>query len=111
MKIGLLSLALGTLLLGANTDAPRKHYAGMPPVEYWGEATAIVIFADNVAEHCDEAPPGYVVRACARSGYNGAPVLVLPNPCYYGAAGEKFATLACHEKSHRPLGWPGDHPR
>lgn len=110
MKLGSLLLIPASLVLGAPSDGARENFAGMPPVQYWGDAVTVVIFTGQVEEFCGKPPEGFVVKACAKETKNGTPVLVLPNPCYYGIAGEEFATLACHEKAHHPNDWAGDHP-
>jgi hypothetical protein len=83
----------------------------MPPAEYRGEVVAVTFFltADNVQKVCAPAigaDSGVIVYACAARGKNG-PVIVLPDPCPYGEAGERFAELACHEGSHIN-GWRHD---
>lgn len=98
------------LLLAAPSNS-RPNYGGMPPAKYWGESISVTIYANDVTKFCTTKPPeGYVVKACAFRTENGTPVTVLPNPCFYGAAGEKFATLACHENAHL-ADWAADHPR
>ncbi len=96
--------------LAAATPTDRPYYAGMPPERYQGEGVAVVLFVNDVRQYCHaEVPPGYTLLACAGER-DGVPTIVLPDPCPFGAAGEMFATLACHEKAHSSHNWPGNHP-
>lgn len=108
MKI---ALACGAALLCASASPPSgmgtRVYAGMPPERFQGDGVAVVVFTSDVEAMCGPAPMGKVILACAKE-IDGVPVLILPNPCALGAAGERFATLACHEKAHS-LNWTGMH--
>lgn len=102
----LIAIATG-LSLSSAAPVDRPYFAGMPPERYQGEGAAVVMFADNVEAYCPASiPDGYVLLGCAFE-YEGAPVLVLPNPCPLGDA-EMFARIACHELGHRN-GWTGRH--
>ena len=83
--------------------------SGMPPERFRGNSAAIVIFTDRagITALCGPAPPGYVIMGCRREATNGAPVLVMPNPCILGES-EFYAKLTCHELGHRN-GWSGEH--
>lgn len=76
----------------------------MPPQTYWREAQATVFFLTpaNVQEVCSGATGinNAILYACANQTGRGAGVVVLPDPCPFGAVGERFAELACHEKAH-----------
>jgi len=83
----------------------------MPPTEYRGEAYGTVFFltAENVHKLCAKAiaaPPGVAVYVCAGEK-DGNAIMILPDPCPYGDAGERFAEIACHEKAHLN-GWSHD---
>ena len=84
----------------------------MPPPGYQGNAVATVFFLhpDDVHRVCSNAAgagPGYLILACARQRGESKGVMALPNPCPYGAAGERYAEIVCHEQGHLN-GWRHD---
>ncbi|WPZ05474.1 hypothetical protein [Pelagerythrobacter marinus] len=102
----LAAIAAG-LSVASAAPVERPYFAGMPPERFQGEGVAIVMFADDVNDHCPlGVPAGYTLLGCAFQ-VEGTPVLVLPNPCPMGDV-ELFARIACHELGHRN-GWSGGH--
>lgn len=102
-------LALGLLLSACGW---QNYNDSMPPAEYRGNAQAAVFFLspDGVQQVCAPAigyAKGVIVYACAKQTGKGQGIMVLPNPCPFGEAGERFAELACHELSHL-RGWSHD---
>lgn len=82
---------------------------GLPPERFRGNNAAIVIFADRagIDQMCGVAAPGYRIVACKFDLQNGAPVIVMPNPCPLGST-ENYARVMCHELGH-VNGWTGEH--
>lgn len=99
MKI---ALAFAAATLAPNSSPINDGY---PPIRFMGEATAVVVFVDDVSSLCGKAPPGYVVLACAVPENHA---IALPNPCFERFKDEQFAKIACHEKGHIN-GWPETH--
>lgn len=80
----------------------------MPPEFYRkGAAYATTFFlnTEQVQELCDKGvkEKGNVAFACS-GAQNDRKVIILPNPCPYGAKGERYAELVCHEVAH-VKGW------
>lgn len=96
---------LALIALGA-TGIGTAVYSGMPPERFQGDGAAVVFFTSDVESLCGVKPP-YRILACHRR-INGTSYIVLPNPCPYGAAGDDYAVLACHELAHRNF-WSGMH--
>ena len=107
MKKVVAALTAGFLCVSATGSA---HDAGLPPPKYMGENAAVVIFANDVTEHCGPAPEGMVKLGCSGKLKDGTPVIVVPNPNAQAFDGEFYARIVAHELGHRN-GWPGTHPR
>lgn len=110
----LLTLPIAFLLaVPATAQAPEpvpvhgQHFAGLPPVRFWGEGMGVVFFKADVSTMCGKAPEGYVRLGCAWTTESGTPVMVLPLPQNYGEQ-VSYEVLVVHELGHWN-GWGGNH--
>ena len=100
-----LLLAFAAPLVLSNTTPDPMINSGYPPERFMGDAAAIVVFTNDVPSICGQAPPGFVIRACASEKQR---TIVMPNPCHPQFDGEEFAKIMCHELGHIN-GWPREH--
>ena len=98
-----------SLALISASPAPGTINNGMPPERFRGDSIALVIFTDRagIDKMCGVAPPGHYIIACKRTLENGAPIVIMPNPCPLGEV-EFYAKIMCHENGH-VNGWSGEH--
>ena len=105
---GLAALSFAAPAIPEATVPPKPDpmiNSGMPPVRFMGEAGAVVYFVNDVPSICGQATPPYVIIACASEEKR---IIIMPNPCHPRFAGQEYAKIMCHEKSHL-LGWPATH--
>jgi len=84
----------------------------MPPQRFRGDGVATVFFLSraDVTSICSAGrspPAGGVVLACS-TRKDGRRIVVMPNPCPAGEAGDYWAQIMCHENGHLE-GWTGQH--